>query len=71
MVEAAGYLARGVRAQTHPVLFGLLAVTGTRIGEALALNRDEADLKVGVLTITHGKSRDPRHVRYPRRQLRH
>jgi integrase len=32
-------------------LFGLLAATGLRIGEALALNRDEPDLKVGVLTI--------------------
>jgi hypothetical protein len=27
-------------------LFGLLAATGLRIGQALALNRDEADLKV-------------------------
>jgi integrase len=62
LVEAAGHLACGIRAQTYPVLFGLLAATGTRIGEALALNRDEADLKVGVLTITRGKSRDPRLV---------
>jgi integrase len=62
LVEAAGHLARGTRAQTYPVLFGLLAATGTRIGEALALNRNEADLKVGVLTITGGKSRDPRLV---------
>jgi integrase/recombinase XerD len=62
LVEAAGHLARGIRAQTYPVLFGLLAATGTRIGEALALNRDEADLKVGVLSVSRGKSRDPRLV---------
>jgi integrase/recombinase XerD len=34
----------------------------TGIGEALALNRDEAGVKVGVLTITGGKSRDSRLV---------
>ncbi|MEP6815467.1 MAG: tyrosine-type recombinase/integrase [Marmoricola sp.] len=62
LVEAAGHLARGVRAQTYPALFGLLAATGIRVGEALALDRDEADLTDGVLTITRGKSRDPRLV---------
>lgn len=62
LVEAARHLARGVRAQTYPVLFGLLAATGIRVGEALALDRDEADLAGGVLTISRGKSRDPRLV---------
>jgi integrase/recombinase XerD len=62
LVQAAGHLARGVRAQTYPVLFGLLAATGIRVGEALALDRDEADLAGGVLTISRGKSRDPRLV---------
>jgi len=62
LVEAAGTLARGVRAQTYPVLFALLAATGLRIGEALALDRDEADLKAGVLSVSRGKSRDPRLV---------
>ena len=62
LVEAAGLLARGVRAQTYPVLFGLLAATGIRVGEALALDRGEADLTGGVLTISRGKSRDPRLV---------
>ncbi|MBP6106670.1 MAG: tyrosine-type recombinase/integrase [Steroidobacteraceae bacterium] len=41
-------------------LFGLLAVTGLRIGEALALRRDDVDLDNGVLTIRgtkFGKSR--------------
>ena len=62
LVEAAGTLARGIRAKTYPVLFGLLAATGLRIGEVLALDRDEADLKAGVLSISRGKSRDPRLV---------
>lgn len=62
LIEAAGHLARGVRAQTYPVLFGLLAATGLRVGEALALDRDEADLKAGLLSVSRGKSRDPRLV---------
>ncbi len=62
LINAAGHLARGVRAQTYPVLFGLLAATGIRVGEALALDRGEADLTRGVLTISRGKSRDPRLV---------
>lgn len=62
LIEAAGNLARGVRAQTYPVLFGLLAATGIRVGEALSLDRAEANLTDGVLTISRGKSRDPRLV---------
>lgn len=62
LIAAAGRLPGGVRAQTYPVLFGLLAATGLRVGEALALARDEAGLEAGVLTISRGKSRDPRLV---------
>ena len=62
LIEAAGTLARGVRAQTYPVLFGLLAATGLRVGEALALDRDDADLEAGVLSVSRGKSRNPRLV---------
>lgn len=40
----------------------LISVTGLRLGEALGLGVDEADLDNGVLTITRGKSRDPRLV---------
>lgn len=43
-------------------MFGLLASTGLRVGEALGLDTDEADLDAGVLTISRGKSRDPRLV---------
>ena len=62
LIAAAAQLPGGVRSSTYPVLFGLLAATGLRIGEVLALDRDEADLKAGVLSISRGKSRDPRLV---------
>ena len=50
----------GLRAQTYCTLFGLLTATGIRISEALALNREDTDLKQAVLTIRgtkFGKSR--------------
>lgn len=50
------------RRNLYPVLFGLIAATGLRLGEALGLGRDEVDLTDGILTITRGKSRDPRLV---------
>ena len=62
LLEASRKLERGVRAQTYPVLFGLLAATGLRVGEALAMDRDDADLKTGILTVSRGKSRNPRLV---------
>ena len=51
---------RGLRRWTYHCLFGLLAVTGLRISEALALKRDDTDLEEGILTIRgtkFGKSR--------------
>ena len=45
----------GLRPQTYATLFGLLAVTGMRIGEIIALDRDDVDLKQGVLTIRRTK----------------
>jgi len=50
----------GLRAQTYATLFGLLAATGLRLSEALALDRDDVDLRDGVLAVRHtkfGKSR--------------
>jgi|SRR5665213_439403 len=46
---------RGMRALTYSTLFGLLAVTGLRIKEALALDNRDVDLEQGVLTIRRGK----------------
>ncbi|MDR6504239.1 integrase [Burkholderia ambifaria] len=52
--------ADGLRRWTYYCLFGLLAVTGMRISEALALCRDDVDLKTGILVVHEtkfGKSR--------------
>lgn len=45
----------GLRRWTYHCLFGLLAVTGLRISEALALQRDNVDLEAGILTIRDTK----------------
>jgi integrase/recombinase XerD len=45
----------GLRASTFSTLFGLIAVTGLRISEALALDTDDVDADEGVLTIRYGK----------------
>ena len=50
----------GLRRWTYHCLFGLLSVTGLRISEALALQRDAVDLTTGMLEIRgtkFGKSR--------------
>jgi integrase len=47
---------RGPHVQaTYRTLIGLLAATGMRIGEAIALDRDDFDAASGILTIRHGK----------------
>jgi len=50
-VAGARALRPPLRAASFEALFGLLAVTGTRVGEALALDRDDVDLAAGVVTI--------------------
>jgi integrase len=45
----------GLRGLTYATLFGLIAATGLRISEALALDADDANLDTGVLTIRRGK----------------
>jgi integrase len=62
LLEACASMRRHGRCELYPVLFGLIAATGLRLGEALGLGIDEVDLECGVLTITRGKSRDPRLV---------
>jgi integrase/recombinase XerD len=62
LIEAASRLASatGLRACTYVTLFALLAVTGMRLSELLALDRDEVDLQDGLLTIRHTKFRKSR-----------
>jgi len=45
----------GLRAATFSTLFGLLAVTGMRVGEAIALDRQDTDLTDGILMIRQAK----------------
>ncbi len=57
IVAAAAELrsAYGLRGLTYSTLFGLIAVTGLRVSEALSLDAGDVDLDVGVLTIRRGK----------------
>lgn len=62
LIETARRLpsATGLRPWTYSTLLGLLAVTGVRISEPIALDREDVDLTRGVLTIRRtkfGKSR--------------
>jgi len=47
--------ANGIRGLTYSTLFGLIAVTGLRITEAIGLDGCDVDLVNGVLTIRRGK----------------
>jgi integrase len=51
-----------MRAASYEALFGLLAVSGMRIGEAVALGREDVDLDAGVITILKPKGDRPRLV---------
>ncbi len=52
----------GLRRWTYSTLFGLLAVTGLRISEAIALQQNDVDLNEGLLTIRLTKFRKSRLV---------
>ncbi len=54
--------APGLRGIVYETLFGLLASTGLRIGEALALRNRDVDLKVGMLSIHQAKFGKSRQV---------
>jgi integrase/recombinase XerD len=51
LLDAARQLRPPLKAASYEALFGLLAVTGMRLGEALALEPDDVDLEGGVITI--------------------
>jgi integrase len=62
LVRAAGRLpsVAGLKGRTFSTIFGLLAVTGLRVSEALALDREDVDLEEGILRVRRtkfGKSR--------------
>jgi integrase len=51
LIEAAGQLTPPLRAASHRTVIGLMATTGLRLGEALALDRQDVDLKDGALHV--------------------
>lgn len=55
LIRLAGTLQPRLRALTFQTLFGLLVVTGMRLGEAVALTRNDVDPVGGVITIRHAK----------------
>jgi integrase/recombinase XerD len=62
LIAAAGRLSPRLRAARHQTLIGLLAVTGMRPGEALALDRDDVDLRHGLVHVRAGKQKKQREV---------
>jgi integrase len=55
LMAEARRLRHPMRAASYEALFGLLAVSGMRIGEALALQREDVDLDAGLITIRKAK----------------
>jgi integrase/recombinase XerD len=57
LVRAAGQLASaaGLKGRTYATIFGLLAVTGMRISEVVALDREDVDLDEALLRIRRAK----------------
>ncbi len=53
---------KGLRAATYSTLFGLLAVTGMRLGEAIGLDRQDIDLDQGLLKVRQAKFNKSRWV---------
>lgn len=55
LLAGAGQLRPPLRAATYEALFGLLAVSGMRVGEAFRLLRADVDLAEGLIQIRHPK----------------
>ncbi|MCA1697374.1 MAG: tyrosine-type recombinase/integrase [Actinobacteria bacterium] len=62
LMTAARKLRPPLRAARHQTLIGLLAVTGMRPGEALALDRRDVDLTHGAVHVRAGKQKKQREV---------
>ena len=62
LMAAAGRLTPPLRALRHQTLIGLLAVTAMRPGEALALDREDVDLRHRVVLVRTGKQKKQREV---------
>lgn len=62
LMTAAQQLRHPLQAATYECLLGLLAVSGLRVGEAIALDRDHIDLVSGTVTVRAGKFGKARNV---------
>jgi integrase/recombinase XerD len=62
LIAAAGALTPALRGATCRTVIGVMATSGLRIGEALALDRGDVDLEHGVLHVRDGKGRRHRDV---------
>jgi integrase/recombinase XerD len=62
LLEAARQLRPPLRAARHQTLIGLLAVTGCRPGELLALDRQDVDLIHGTIHVRAGKQSKQREI---------
>jgi len=62
LMAAARKLRPRLRGARHETLIGLLAVTGMRPGEALALDRHDVDLRHGTVHVRAGKQHKQREV---------
>lgn len=62
LLRAARHLRAPLRAATSETLFGLLAATGMRIGEAIRLDRDDLDWKAQLLVVRRSKFDKSREV---------
>ena len=58
LMTATSTLRTAHKTATFRTLFGLLLVTGMRIGEAIALDRADFDADLGTLIIRHGEVRE-------------
>ena len=62
LIAAAAALTPAQRGATYRTVIGVMATSGLRIGETLALDRGDVDLEQGVLHIRDGKGRRHRDV---------
>ena len=62
LMTAAAAIRAPMRAATYQTLVGLLAVTGMRVGEAISLDRCDADLAAGIITVRKAKFGKSRQV---------
>jgi len=62
LMKAARALTPPLRAATYETLIGLMAATGLRIGEALALDRADVDLEEGALHVRAAKQSKQREL---------